>query len=241
MACKATVKGKEALPGEYINATTLAGQDVTMTIKKAYTAMLSFGGPKSLKMVVEFKERPRKYAFGTTVANQIVDATGIAAIEKWPGQKITLFPTKYANPRTKQYDPCIRVRCDENRNDQAIDWRDRDGEQPQEDGSDMQPDDTSTPAPDPPADDTPQDGAQGDETSEAVEGAAGASNGGPTWETLVSDLATQQECTMEAAHVRLGEFCGRLLGVKLQRLSPDQIADVASKIQHGSIKVNGSK
>ena len=98
-------------PSKYLKAADFQGKDVTLTIKLVTRDELRDvkGGMKK-KYVVHFKETDKMFVLGTTTAHMIATATGEPKAIKWPGLKITLFPTTCE--AFGEIKACIRVRTE---------------------------------------------------------------------------------------------------------------------------------
>jgi len=96
-------------PNDYLKAPEFRGKDVTLTIEKVYIDDLKdMKGGKKKKYIIEFVETPKKLVLNITNARAIAKKLNEPKAIKWPGSKITLFPTTCeAFGEIKE---CIRVR-----------------------------------------------------------------------------------------------------------------------------------
>lgn len=80
-------------PNDYIAAHDLRGKDVVKTIKAVTVENLRMSGGRSEKKpVVLFSDTPKKLVLNKTNAKLIAAQHG-ADTDKWPGRKVTLYPT----------------------------------------------------------------------------------------------------------------------------------------------------
>ena len=122
------MKVSDALDKNFVYAGDLDGRDVTLTIDRVADpgTVDRESGDKIDKPVVYFKETKRALVLGTTNSRRIQLAHG-NEMSRWPGKKVTLYPTTTDIPKSKaeQYGcailavkgkmasvPCIRVRLD---------------------------------------------------------------------------------------------------------------------------------
>jgi len=93
---------------EYLGAWDLVGRDVTVTIDRVVAGTLTgAGGRKSKKPFVFFVGKEKALALNKTNAKTVAAMYG-ADTATWPGQKITLYPTK--TEMAGETVDCIRVR-----------------------------------------------------------------------------------------------------------------------------------
>ena len=100
---------KEALPGEYLGAYSLNGQDMVVTIQRAAKEIITgANGKKEECLVLHFSENIMDMVCNRTNAKTITKVLGSPYLEEWSGKKITLFPTttKFGGEVVE----CIRVR-----------------------------------------------------------------------------------------------------------------------------------
>lgn len=100
---------KESLPGEYLGAYSLDGQDMTVTIKSAGPEIITgANGKKEECLVLHFEENILNMVCNRTNAKMITKVHGSPYVEHWKGKKITLYPTttKFGGEVVE----CIRVR-----------------------------------------------------------------------------------------------------------------------------------
>lgn len=112
------ITGHAALvyPSKYIKAADLHGKDVTVVIAEvAWEDLVMAGGKRDRKVAITMKGpngRPleKKWIVGKTGVKQIVLALGETMVERWIGQKVTIFPTTCKGQAGDEVE-CIRVRA----------------------------------------------------------------------------------------------------------------------------------
>lgn len=100
---------KEALPGDYLGAYSLNGQDLIVTIQSASKEIVTgANGKKEECLVIRFKEQVMDMVCNRTNAKTITKVLGTPFLEDWSGKKIQLYPTttKFGGEVVE----CIRVR-----------------------------------------------------------------------------------------------------------------------------------
>ena len=100
---------RETLPGEYLGAYSLGGNDMVVTIKSAGAEVITgANGKKEQCLVLHFHENILNMVCNRTNAKTITKVLGTPYPEQWKGKKITLFPTttKFGGEMME----CIRVR-----------------------------------------------------------------------------------------------------------------------------------
>ena len=100
---------KEALPGEYLGAYSLNGQDMVVTIQTAAKEIITgANGKKEECLVLHFKEQIMDMVCNRTNAKTITKVLGTPFLEDWGGKKIQLYPTttRFGGEIVE----CIRVR-----------------------------------------------------------------------------------------------------------------------------------
>lgn len=100
---------KEALPGEYLGAYSLNGQDLIVTIQTAKKELIvGANGKKEECLVLHFKEQVMDMVCNRTNAKTITKVLGTPFLEDWSGKKIQLYPTttKFGGEIVE----CLRVR-----------------------------------------------------------------------------------------------------------------------------------
>ena len=100
---------KEALPGDYLGAYSLNGQDLVVTIQSAAKELIvGANGKKEECLVLRFKEQIMDMVCNRTNAKMITKVLGTPFLEDWAGKKIQLYPTttKFGGDVVE----CIRVR-----------------------------------------------------------------------------------------------------------------------------------
>lgn len=100
---------KEALPGDYLGAYSLNGQDLIVTIQSASKEIVTgANGKKEECLVIRFKEQVMDMVCNRTNAKTITKVLGTPFLEDWSGKKIQIYPTttKFGGEVVE----CIRVR-----------------------------------------------------------------------------------------------------------------------------------
>jgi DNA-directed RNA polymerase subunit RPC12/RpoP len=100
---------KESLPGDYLGAYALNGQDMVVTVQSAGPEIITgANGKKEECLVIHFRENILNMVCNRTNAKMISKVTGSSYVEDWVGKKITLYPTttKFGGEVVE----CIRVR-----------------------------------------------------------------------------------------------------------------------------------
>ena len=100
---------KEALPGDYLGAYSLNGQDLVVTIQSAAKELIvGANGKKEVCLVLRFKEQIMDMVCNRTNAKTITKVVGSPFVEDWSGKRITLYPTttKFGGDVVE----CIRIR-----------------------------------------------------------------------------------------------------------------------------------
>ena len=100
---------KEALPGEYLGAHSLNGQDMIVTIQSAAKEIITgANGKREECLVLHFREQVMDMVCNRTNAKTITKVLGTPFLEDWSGKKIQLYPTttKFGGEVVE----CIRVR-----------------------------------------------------------------------------------------------------------------------------------
>jgi len=95
-------------PTEFIACEDLCGKDVTVTIEAVRSEQLRTTEGTEQKYTIRFVGKTKRLVLNKTNAKLIATATGIAAADKWKGQRITLYGTQCAAFGATV--PCIRVR-----------------------------------------------------------------------------------------------------------------------------------
>lgn len=100
---------KETLPGDYLGAYSLNGQDMIVTIQSAAKELIvGANGKKEECLVLHFKEQVMDMVCNRTNAKMITKVLNSPFLEDWSGKKIQLYPTttKFGGDVVE----CIRVR-----------------------------------------------------------------------------------------------------------------------------------
>lgn len=104
-----TMGGALLYPTEYMSAVEFRGQDVNLTIKMARKEELpTEDGDKVAKEILYFVETDKKLVACRTSMRKIAAVLELTETDRWPGHRITLFPTTclcFGNTVD-----CIRVR-----------------------------------------------------------------------------------------------------------------------------------
>jgi len=95
---------------DYIGAWDLKDKDVNVTITKVIGgSLVGQGGRKSKKPIVYMKGTEKGFAVNATNGKTIAALYG-NHVEKWVGQRITLYKSMTRNPNGEGDVECIRVR-----------------------------------------------------------------------------------------------------------------------------------
>lgn len=101
---------KETLPGDYLGAYSLNGQDMIVTIQSAAKELIvGANGKKEECLVLRFREPILNMVCNRTNAKTITKVLDSPFLEDWAGKKIQLYPTttKFGGDIVE----CIRVRA----------------------------------------------------------------------------------------------------------------------------------
>jgi hypothetical protein len=99
----------DIFPPKYLKASDLNGQPLTLVIKRApVEALTSPDGKQERKTVLYFDGVPKKLPLNQTNWDAVVDVTGEADSDDWPGQKVEVYPTT-TQMGGKTVD-CVRIR-----------------------------------------------------------------------------------------------------------------------------------
>lgn len=100
----------EYFENDYVKAHELKGKDVTVTIMDIdLESLIMEGGIKNDKMVMSFKESPKKFVCNKTNGKLIAKVLKSTDSLTWTGKKITLYPT--TTKCKGEVVDCIRVRA----------------------------------------------------------------------------------------------------------------------------------
>lgn len=81
-------------PSKYLKAADFQGKEVTLTVATVKRDTLQLAtGAKEQKYVLSFVETDKMFVLNKTNAKAIAAALNEPKAVKWPGQKITLYPT----------------------------------------------------------------------------------------------------------------------------------------------------
>ena len=100
---------REVLPGQYLGAYSLNGNDMVVTIKSVGPeTIVGTNGKKEQGLVIHFQEDILSMVCNKTDTKTISKVVGSSMLEHWKGKKITLYPTttKFGGEMME----CIRVR-----------------------------------------------------------------------------------------------------------------------------------
>lgn len=100
---------REALPGEYLGAYSLNGQDMVVTIQSAAKEIITgANGKKEECLVLHFREDVMDMVCNRTNAKTITKVLNTPYLEQWSGKQIQLYPTttRFGGDMVE----CIRVR-----------------------------------------------------------------------------------------------------------------------------------
>lgn len=82
----------DAFPSNYIKASDLKGNEAIVTIERV--EFEAVGREKEMKGVVYFKGKQKGMVLNKTNAKKIIEISGSAITEEWPGTQIKLYPTE---------------------------------------------------------------------------------------------------------------------------------------------------
>jgi hypothetical protein len=106
------MKRDDVFPSPFLKAADLNGEPVTLTIASVtYETFKNRKGNDEQKPVVAFRKTKKRLIVNITNFDAIVDLTGEADTDDWPGHKIEAFPTEVQVG--SEMKPCIRVRAPE--------------------------------------------------------------------------------------------------------------------------------
>lgn len=94
----------QIFPSKYIKEPDLRGRDVTATIESV--ERVTFQGKPGL--VVHFEGKEKGLVVNQTIFDQIEASTGESDTDRWPGHRITLYPTE--TTYQGEMKPVVRVR-----------------------------------------------------------------------------------------------------------------------------------
>ena len=99
----------QIFPPKSLKAAGLNGQPLTLMIKSAPVEPLTSPDGKQEKKTVLYFDNGQKLALNQTNWDAVVDVTGEADTDNWPGHKIEVYPT--TTPMGGKTVPCVRVRA----------------------------------------------------------------------------------------------------------------------------------
>jgi hypothetical protein len=105
------VMKSEVFPSKWLKAADLKGQPCVLEIERAVFEPVKFNGKEQKKLVLYFAGTGKAMPVNATNWDSIVDITGEADSDNWPGHMIEVFPTT-TEVRGETFD-CIRVRAPE--------------------------------------------------------------------------------------------------------------------------------
>jgi len=82
----------DAFPSDYIKASDLKGHEVVVTIDRV--EMEEVGRQRESKAVLYFQGKDKGMVLNKTNAKKIIEISGSAITEEWPGVRIKLYPTE---------------------------------------------------------------------------------------------------------------------------------------------------
>lgn len=99
----------DAFPSRFLKAADLNGKPLTLTIASAaYETLKNHRGTDEQKLVVSFLKTKKLLVVNVTNFDAIVDATGEADSDDWPGHKVEAYPSEVQVGAEMK--PCIRIR-----------------------------------------------------------------------------------------------------------------------------------
>jgi hypothetical protein len=103
------MKRDEAFPSRFLKAPDLNGEPLILTIAGAnYEPLKNHKGNEEQKLVLSFLKTKKLLVVNVTNFDAIVEATGEADSDDWPGHKIEVYPSEVQVGTEMK--PCIRVR-----------------------------------------------------------------------------------------------------------------------------------
>ena len=102
-------------PTKYVKAVDLRGKDVTVIVDRVtWENLVMAGGKKDRKVAIHMrsvggKHLEKLWIAGKTVVKQIAKSLGEKDVGKWPGGKVTMYPTTCRGGGGEEME-CIRVR-----------------------------------------------------------------------------------------------------------------------------------
>ena len=104
------MKRDDAFPSRFLKAGDLNGKPVTLTIASVtYETLKNRKGLDEQKPVIAFLKTKKLLVANVTNFDAIVDVTGEADSDDWPGHKIEAYPSEVQVGAEMK--PCIRVRA----------------------------------------------------------------------------------------------------------------------------------
>lgn len=82
----------DAFPSNYIKASDLRGRGIVVEIDRVEFEPV--GQKKEMKPILYFAGKEKGLVLNKTNANKIIQITGSAVTEEWPGQNIVIYPTE---------------------------------------------------------------------------------------------------------------------------------------------------
>jgi len=82
----------DAFPSNYLKASDLGGREVVVTIDRV--AFEAVGRDREMKAVVYFQGKQKGIVLNKTNAKKIIEISGSALTEEWPGTQVKIYPTE---------------------------------------------------------------------------------------------------------------------------------------------------
>jgi hypothetical protein len=82
----------DAFPSNFLKASDLGGKEVIVTIREV--KFEAVGREREMKAVVYFEGKEKGIVLNKTNAKKIIEISGAAMTEEWPGTKVKIYPTE---------------------------------------------------------------------------------------------------------------------------------------------------
>jgi hypothetical protein len=82
----------DAFPSNYLKASDLQGREAVVTIDRV--EFEAVGREREMKAVVYFQGKQKGIVLNKTNAKKIIEISGSAITEEWPGTQIKIYPTE---------------------------------------------------------------------------------------------------------------------------------------------------
>lgn len=82
----------DAFPSNYLKASDLQGREVIVTIERV--DFEAVGREREMKAVIYFEGKKKGIVLNKTNAKKIIEISGSAITEEWPGTQLKIYPTE---------------------------------------------------------------------------------------------------------------------------------------------------